>query len=447
MKISEILSFFNIDSNDQTEIDFISDSSFFKKEKWVYFNLSNYENANKYVKEALENNAYLVISEHNLNNVIYVENLREKINLFLIKFYKFKKNFQIIGITGTQGKSSLSYYLKETLKNLNFKVKNITLKKEEDSYVSELTTPKNFLLFEILKKCENLNIDFLIFEISSIGYCLNRVKDIEFDYLFLTSIDKDHLDFHKTKKKYIMVKKEIFSLPCKQRFVDLKIKEKYKIDIDCIQIDSKIIKKNHQYHLIFDEKEIKTPFIFKNQLKTISYIYAFLKYLNIEENSINQAINKLKIFKGRMNIVSYSPFIIIDYAHTAKSLEELLLQCKYLFNKKIILIIGSGGNRDVSKRKDYSFLANKYCQKVILTNDNPREEDEDKIIDDLKIYLQNYQIIKERRNAIKEGIKLLDEESLLLIVGKGDEDFMCFNGYKKYFNDFEEVEKCLKTLI
>ena len=227
MKVKEILAFFSIQSDDNTIITSISNNSKKGKGKWIYFNLSSLEHSQEYIQDAINHNAYLIISKHQVENAVYVPHLDDKINDFLIYYYHFKKNFKLIGVTGTNGKSSLSNFLKQCLLLNHFRVKNVTTYKDHFAYFSPLTTPDSFRLFEILNKANKEKLDYLIMEISSIGYCLKRVNSIDFDYLFLTNVTSDHLDFHKTLEEYQNTKVNIINESQAIKFIDEHLNDQF----------------------------------------------------------------------------------------------------------------------------------------------------------------------------------------------------------------------------
>ena len=147
-----------------------------------------------------------------------------------------------------------------------------------------------------------------------------------------------------------------------------------------------------------------------------------------------------------MDIISNEPKIIIDYAHTSSSFRNIVVESKKLFKRPLILLFGAGGNRDLTKRKEYAKIANRYANLTILTNDNPRGEEPLKIINSMGDYIENKIIIMDRKQAIKYAISLLKDE-VLLILGKGDEDYIIYENYQEYHNDYDEVKKCLNKIM
>lgn len=440
MKVKDILNFLNIPSNDEFNITFLTDDSKKVNNESIYICTSSYRNAFKYIKEAENNNAYFIICKYKIKGTIYVSNLENKIYELLRYFYNFKPMFKLIGITGTEGKSSLSNFLLQSLLFNRKKVINICTSSGSNSFVSSLTTPKIFDLFDIFQIANNIGVEYLIMEVSSIGISENRVQGIQFDYLFLTNLTSDHLDYHKSLKKYHLTKINFLNSQTCLKFIPFDIK--YHI-LNCKLINRKMVEiiQKMPLNFIYKKEKYLTNFVFDININNLIFIIEFLKMINFETDEIINTIQNIQPLKGRMDVVCFSPLIVIDYAHTFTSFENSLIQCKKTFNKKIVLIFGAGGDRDKSKRKNYSLLADRYADIVILTNDNPRNEDEDKIINDLKIYLKNYLIIKDRKLAIEYAIKNLEEEQMLLILGKGNEEYIFSKGNKIEHNDYHEVKK------
>ena len=442
MKVKDILAFFGIKNNDNKEIYCVTDKSYYPKKNWIYFNLSSFENAKKYIHEAKDNGAYLVLSKHLIDKAIYIENLEQKINAFLVFFYKFKRKFNLIGITGTNGKSSLSNFLKQSLRMLDYNAKNIVTNKENYSYLSKNTTPSSFELMNIFKSANKQKIDYLIMEVSSIGIKEGRVNDITFDYLFLTNLEKDHLDYHhsieeyhQTKIDFLNKQKSIKFIP--NNYID-KVKSKHIIEY-------KIVFAKSKYDLIIENKYIDNVLFFKTNLVNLAYIYFFLKHLKVNLLLRLNILKRIKTFKGRNDVVNQNPLIVIDYAHTASSFENILSECSLLFHRKMIIVFGAGGNREFDKREEYAKICNKYNSYAIVTNDNPRTEDPKTIALDICKHLNHYEIELDRKKAIKRAFEIYNDQSMIVILGKGNESYITYKDYLEYHNDYDEVEKCIKN--
>lgn len=349
-----------------------------------------------HIKEVIKNGGKLMYSDNFSYN--FYPNLKENLNRILLNYYKVKFNFKIIGITGTNRKTSTAYLLTKALNYYGYKAKCISTINDEDCYYSKLTTPRNDDLVRILKKAETDNIDYLIMEVSSIGFKECRVNDIPFSYGILTSLESDHLDYHKTILNYHLSKIE-FIEKCDNKIIG-------------INIDA------------------------KNLLKKI--LSNFLK-----NDEINTFLLNLPQVPGREEVICKNPLVIVDYAHTSSALEYILNKYKNMIKGKLISIIGAGGNRDKSKRSIYGELVNNYSDIFIITTDNPRNENPIDIINDISQKTSKELIIVNREEAIKKGIELLDKNDVLLVLGKGDEEYMEINGTMYKFKDKEIIKKYL----
>ena len=345
-----------------------------------------------HIKEVIKKGGKLLYSDSFSYN--YLPNLKEKLNKILLNHYDVKFTFKIIGVTGTNRKTTTSFLLTKALNKYGYRAKCISTIKDIDTYYSSLTTPRNDDLIRILKKAEIEKLDYLVMEVSSIGYKEGRINDIPFYLGILTSLESDHLDYHKNVFNYHISKIE-FIEKCENKMIG--------------------INKNNNIFL----EEILSKFLKKDE--------------------INDFLLNLPQVPGREEIISKKPLIIVDYAHTSSSLEYVLSKYRNKTRSKLISILGAGGNRDKNKRKEYGKIVNNYSDIVILTNDNPRYENPIDIIDNIKLKTEKELIIIDREDAIKKGIELLSKDDTLLILGKGDENYIEINGKRIPFKDKEIV--------
>ena len=328
----------------------------------------------------------------------YLPNLKENLNKILIRHYNVKLSFKIIGITGTNKKTTTAFYLNNALNKYGYKTKCISTIKGKDFYYSSLTTPRNDDLIRILKDAEKEKLDYLIMEVSSIGFKEERVSDLPFFLGVLTSLESDHLDYHKSIFNYHLSKIE-FIEKCENKVIG--------------------INKNYLDFL----KEILSIFL--------------------EENAVIEYVSNLPQVPGREEIININPLIIVDYAHTSSALEYVLTKYKKIVKGKLITLLGAGGNRDKTKRKVYGELVKKYSDISILTSDNSRNENPIDIINDISEDSSNLTKIKDREEAIKYGISLLEKDDIFLVLGKGDEDYIEVNNKKIPFKDKNIILKYL----
>lgn len=377
-------------------VDIFLDSKKIKKgDYYISLKGTNYDGI-KFLDEVINKGGKLLFSDDFRYN--YYPNLKLNLNKILLDFYEVKFSFKLIGITGTNRKTSTAYLVNSALNRYGYKSKVISTIKEENTYYYSLTTPRNDDLIRIFKKADEEQLDYLIMEVSSIGIEEARVHDISFDYAILTSLESDHLDYHKDIISYHLSK--------------IKWLEKSKEKLIGIN-------KNNDTFL----REILSKFLKKEQ--------------------INEFLINLPQVPGREEIVSNKPLVIVDYAHTSSALEYLLSKYKKITKGKLISILGAGGSRDKSKRRIYGELVHKYSNVSIITSDNPRNENPLDIINEIIDDRDNVYKIVNREDAIKFGISILKEVDTLLVIGKGNEEYMEINNKKIPYSDKKIIYKYL----
>jgi len=365
-----------------------------------------------------------------IKNFITVKELLNSLNL-PVKF---------IGITGTNGKTTTAFVLSYLLKNLGF---NVATQGTEGFFYNlerieskSLTTPA---IFTTIKRAFKYKPDFFITEVSSHAIVQKRIEGMDFYAKILTSFSQDHLDFHKTMEEYRKVK-ESFFLDAAIKVINGKLKvksEKCKVESGGFEFDMNC--KN----LYVLEKPIVDNIPMAGEFNKMNFSLA-LKTAEIITHSSLSTFN-FSLFKGvpgRMEIVSKNPLIIIDFAHTPDGIENVLKAVK---GGKIV-VFGAGGNRDRAKRPLMGKTASENADFVILTNDNPRCENETEIIKDIQKGLvhKNYLILPDRKEAIKKGIELAKKNSAaLLVLGKGDEKYIEKCNEKIPFSDREVIRSLL----
>ena len=368
----------------------------------------------------------------NIKNFITPKELLNSLNL----------HTKFIGITGTNGKTTTAFVLSFILKELGFSVATQGTEgfffNGETIESKTLTTPA---IFTTIKRAFKYKPDFFIMEVSSHAIVQQRVEGIDFYAKIMTSFSQDHLDFHKSMEEYKRVKESFF-----QDEAIKVINGKWKMEsgkwkiINIGGYDFKINKKN----LSILEKPIVNDIPMAGEFNKMNFSLAvklseiISKQFNITWNLELGTWNAFKGVRGRMEIVSKNPLIIVDFAHTPDGIENVLKSVK---GKKIV-VFGAGGNRDREKRALMGKAASKNSDFIILTNDNPRCEDENQILEDIEkgFVHQNYLIIPNRKKAIKNGIELaIEKKAALLVLGKGDEKYIEKCNEKIAFNDKKTI--------
>lgn len=381
---------------------------------------------NKYIDDAINNGfKKIIVSKSKFKAV---KSTRKYLEKYLKKYYyKQIKDVILIGVTGTNGKTSTSYLIYQALNLAGIKcsyIGTIGFYLENDIKKLNNTTPDICDLYEMIIESINCGCKAVVMEVSSHALKLGRVNTLKFDYAILTNITEDHLDFHKTYKDYYKTKMSIFKKLKKKgtKISDIKI-ENYDINKDYFEYNNKIY-----------NTKIKGEYNIKNIIPSI----IILDKMNIDSRKI---IPQLCLPPGRMQIINYkNNSIIIDYAHTPDAMEKIISTVKIMNHNKIITIFGCGGNREKEKRPKMGEIASLLSDYVILTNDNPRDENPKEIIREIKQNMNNnYKIIYDRKKAIQEGIKMLKENDVLLILGKGHEEYQIIDNKKIFFSDLYTV--------
>ena len=298
-------------------------------------------------------------------------------------------------------------------------------------------------------------------EVSSHALKQDRIYGLLFDSVLVTNITRDHLDYHKTLKDYIKSKQKLIHLTRGKKICILNKKDKYykKFKIKDnnnliigkdVKITLVLMNSSNTYVIVKDtvKRGFMLPFMGLFNVYNFLYAYYAIKYLGYNLNFLKDKYYLLKEPPGRMEKVKYkSNNIFIDYAHTPDAVLNVLKTVSKVKNNGIITIIGCGGDRDKEKRPMMAKVACKYSSFVIFTNDNPRWEDEKEIMKDiLNGASKNYEVIYDRYDAIKEGVRMLKDNMILMILGKGHEDYQIIKGEKLYFSDKDAAYKVIKEL-
>lgn len=422
----------------------------------VYF---CFEDVTKKTFEAMRNHgAYVVIgqSDYYNNHYIKVDCIKKVYQKYLLIINKHKlKNHIFIGVTGTCAKTTISTMIFQFLKKYSSVIYygSNGIYKNNRHYEGVNTTPSMEEMFKYLDKEK-----YVIMEISSISFFEYRLFGIRFNFLILTNIYEDHLDYHKTLDAYRYTKYLILNSNFEaDTFISDTIDDKnilrlnlnsyyYGFNTNLFKITGIEYQKNFtDFTLEYSGRAyvVRTNLIGEFNLKNISAVILLLLHMNYKINDIVTYFNSVIEIPGRLNTYEYrNKQIIIDYPHTSASFEAILDTYYKLYGKNMLVIYGAGGGRWKNKRKEYSMLVSKYCEYAIVTNDNPRNENELDIINDLIAYLDiAYEIIPSRREAIKRGLELIEKYSVMLILGKGSEKYMDINNVKIPYSDINTLKE------
>ncbi len=434
----------------------------------------------KYINDAIKNGAKIIVSNLKLNKskkknilFIYNKNPRKLLSVIASRIYKSKPN-NIIAVTGTNGKTSVANFYQQILNLNNIKVASIgTLGVSSKNFNlnSRNTTLDSVNVHKVLYRLKKLKIDNVILEASSHGLHQHRLNNVNFKTAIFTNLTKEHLDYHKNIKNYLNAKLYLFKelLDLKGNIIfDETINQSKQLDTitkkrklkkftfgssrSFIKI-IKIQKINNQNHIdfILNKKNysFKTSLLGKIQIKNIMFaiIAAYLSKLKI--NKILKSIQKIRPINGRLenigNLKNNSK-VILDYAHTPNALKTVISNIKEEFPlSKISLVFGCGGNRDKNKRSEMGAIAKNNCENIYLTDDNPRSENPKLIRSQIKKGLKNKKFfeISSRSKAISIAIDKLNSGDILIVAGKGHENYQELKKKKIFFSDKLEILKSI----
>lgn len=471
MKLSKVLNNTNIIINEDIEISGISIDSKTIKENELFVAIKGYiRDGHNYIKEALNNGASVIIVDEDryeefkdLGYVLKTKNTREICSIIACNYYNDpSKSFTLIGITGTKGKTSTAYMIRNILMNSGKRVGMIST---VASYINDIkisdndrTTPEPFLLQKTFDLMRKEKCEYVVMEVSSQSLKLGRVDHSYFDIGLFLNLSDEHVskNEHESKEDYFLCKAKLFDL-VKTGFVNIDdeygkriVKEK---DCNFITVSLKEITDlsiSNKYtsfktNINNEEWDINVPILGKFNALNALFSIKVCNYLNIDKNSIIKGL-KESIIPGRSELVpnKLGLTIMIDYAHNTKSLESILIGLKSISKGKVITVFGCAGNRDNSKRKEMGRLSGILSDYTIITSDNPGTEDPNKICQEIETGIKeitnNYEIVIDREKAIKKAIKIANKDDIILLAGKGHENYQIIGDKKVPFSEKDIIK-------
>ena len=437
-----------------------------------------------FILDAINKGAFAIILENNsLPDEVFTHRGIAKIlvsdsrialaQISNIYFDEPSKKLKLVGITGTNGKTTTSYFIKNILERDGKKtgligtIANFIGDKEVKT---KLTTPESLELNQLLYEMYKEGCSYVVMEVSSHSLVLKRVYDLNFASAVFTNITSDHLDFHGSFENYLSAKKILFDTLLPSAFGVYNSDDKH-----CLTLISKTQSHPYSYGTASDAdfilKEIEYNLngtSFKIEHKNNSYhlstslvgefnaynacaAFATTVLSGVKEEICIEGIRMTKQVPGRFEVVGTGKKkSIIDYSHTADSLEKALTALNKIAGDKnpIYTVFGCGGNRDKSKRPIMGRIASEMSKYVIVTSDNPRFEQPMAIIKDITkgISRKNYEVIENRETAIRKAIEESEDNAVILIAGKGHENYQEIKGVRSHFSDKEIAEKYLNGL-
>ena len=426
-----------------------------------------------FISKAIENGAKTILVEKDVDkvegiNYFLVDGLREKMGIIASNFYGYPQNqLKIVGVTGTNGKTTTTYILESILGEKNVaRIGTVEYKIGDEIIPAPNTTPSSLEIIKICKKALEKNIKYLIMEVSSHGLDIGRVNMLRFEAGIFTNLTLDHLDYHKTMENYYLAKRKLFDLVKDKKNSIINIDDEYGkkyleytngisygIGQGDIQGEIKqITREGQEVTIKIFEKEYKINLrlLGRYNLSNLLGAIGAVKTLGLSDEEIISKIPLIHGAPGRFEPVKIDRdfTVIVDYAHTGDALENILKSINEFKTNRVITVFGCGGDRDKTKRPIMGGIAEKYSDIVIVTSDNPRTEDPEEIIKDIVVGLtkENHIIEIHREKAIEKAISLAEKNDIILIAGKGHENYQVIGREKIHFDDKEEVIKAIKKI-
>lgn len=478
MKLYDIISnlkFIGIKNYKDADIDALSCVAQEKITNGIYFCIKGIKHdGHNFAQQSIHNGAICLVVSRFLDldiTQILVEDVRETMSYISSIFYEtYKSKMKFVGITGTNGKTTTTMIIREILTKLG---KRVGLIGTEGTYINNLilpptlTTPDPINLHKLIKDMDNNGCEYCVMEVSAHAIALSKIDNIYYDVVGLTNITQDHLDFFLTMENYVKCKTSLFNsrhakcgVVCADGKYVKDIVKHANIDILTTGKDGKLKLINSEqtfkgtsFIIEFEGKEYKccTNLIGDYNISNIMLAIVSLLELGFNIKEILSSIKSIEFaIPGRFNVLSIdAPYnVIIDYAHTPDGIKNVLSTINRLPVGKIITVFGCGGNRDKTKRSEMGKVAASLSSQVIVTSDNPRDENPEAIIDDIVRGNENKNIIRivERRSAIEYALSIAKTSDVVVILGKGAENYQEIKGVKMQYSDYVVVDNYFKYL-
>tara|TARA_B100000795_G_scaffold269307_1_gene258306 strand:+ start:2527 stop:3969 length:1443 start_codon:yes stop_codon:yes gene_type:complete len=433
-----------------------------------------------YIDKAIYLGAIVIVCEDLPSNkkegitYVKVDDANVALAIMAANFYENPSTkFTVVGVTGTNGKTTIASLLYQLFQKAGYKVGLLSTVKilvDEAEFKATHTTPDSVTINKYLDMMLDTGVEFCFMEVSSHGIHQKRTEGLVFAGGIFTNLSHDHLDYHDTFAEYRNIKKVFFDALPKSAFALTNIDDK---NGNFMLQNTKAKKKTYALKTIGDYKvkilekqisgtlisvdgtEVWTKLIGVFNIYNLTAIIATADLLGLEKLEILTIVSQLESVSGRFQYVMSEDGItaIIDYAHTPDALKNVLETINDIRtgNEKVTTVVGCGGDRDVTKRPKMAHIASQLSNQAIFTSDNPRSENPQIILDEMEVGVsaENYRktlTVLDRRQAIKTACKLANTGDIILIAGKGHEDYQEVNGVRSHFDDLEEVTNCFNQL-
>ena len=439
-----------------------------------------HSDGHSFIEKAIENGASVIVAEtlpeHKIENITYVEvqSSSSALAFMAANFYQHpSENLRLIGVTGTNGKTTVASLLYNLFKAAGYKVGLISTVKimvDNTSHSTSYTTPDSLVINSYLQQMNNVGVEFCFMEVSSHGIHQHRTEGLAFEGGIFTNLSHDHLDYHSSFAEYRDVKKSFFDGLSKTAFALTNVDDKngrimvqntkaktYSYAMKSYADYQTQILENHFKGLLLkiNDNEIWVKLIGSFNAYNLTAVFACADILGLENDELLRLMSTLENVSGRFEyfVTPNNITVIVDYAHTPDALKNVLHTINDIRTKNELLIsvVGCGGDRDKTKRPKMGHIASALSSKVIFTSDNPRSENPDSIISEMEqgVEPQNFKkimAITNRKQAIKAACQLARTNDIILVAGKGHESYQEINGKRSAFNDYEVALDYLNQL-
>lgn len=425
--------------------------------------------------EMLEKGAAAVVCERDLglgDRQILTDNSRRLYGKLCAAWFGHpERKLKMIGVTGTNGKTTITSVIKHILMYTGHKTGLVgTIQNEigDEVFHTENTTPMTFDFMSLLDRMVKSGCEYVVMEVSSFGLVQNRIGSSHFDIALFTNLTQDHLDYHKDMEDYYQAKKLLFDV-CDTAVcnIDDEYGRRLYSEITCEKLTFsvkesaayyadgiKIKPTGSSFWLCRGSKSrlIKTPVPGLFNVSNITAAIAVCDKAGIPADKVIEAIAAYKGVKGRCEVIPTGRdfTVICDYAHTPDALVNILRSVREYTGNRLICLFGCGGNRDSSKRPKMAASAAEYADRLIVTSDNPRNEDPIDIINDILVGLEGkdvpYDVVADRREAIYHALKIAEKGDVIVLAGKGHEEYQIIGSEKNHFDEREVVAEGLELL-
>ncbi len=421
----------------------------------------------KYAKSAEENGAALIVAEDKIDvgvPVIYVENSRIAVAELACKFYNNPSaNFRLVGVTGTNGKTTITYLIKSILETAGKRVgvigtnQNIIGDKVLVTQSTTPTTPNALELQKLFAEMAESDAEYVVMEVSSHALELERVHGCQFDVGVFTNLTQDHLDFHKTMENYRNAKAKLFDM-CDKGVINCDdadgriiaegakcevLKIGLESDAELMAKDIEITARGVDFTIVFEGAQYKAHLAIPGKFSVYNALCAAgaALQLGMDMDTVIKGLANAKGVIGRVEVVPTNTdyTVLIDYAHSPDGLENIISTVKEFAKGRVITLFGCGGDRDSTKRPIMGEIAGKLSDYSIITSDNPRTEDPKAIIDMIEEGMKRtdgkYTVITDRREAIGYALKFAKKDDVIILAGKGQETYQIIGKEKRDFDE------------